>query len=854
MLHKKLLILLIPAALIFVALGYWHLNSSENKKNSDAEALPFSPEQYEMVLRINSWASLLPDANLHAALRMALTKSDAAEAYKTLQFWAHVQAKETEPLYVFLNGNGIETNWLAAWKSAESNLAKPLDWQMVDSVEYGENYRFVQWRAATDKKNWYVARYRGWHLVSPNRMSMENFLRNTTIHSSNEHPELQKLLLSADAAAPINLFVNSQTAVGLFGTFVDDTTRELFRHYLGLAVFDLKWNKKNIWLSGLALSEAARELQSTDAEFEAQEVLPLSTISYNAQWHRFGPDGTCKNLSADLRDELAQYLVGEITTAQLFEPTQAGKQLGCVVLRAKSDTDAAALLSHWGNNGQHIPDTLQTASGTISLTEASAEINLCLAPAIGQVYWMQHKQFIIGGSVAALKLIADGLLRKKPLANWQAYENLQENRASGAKIELYVNPLYQKQFWPRMSKQKISSWVDSLPAHNGWLLQVVPQQNYLFLSLSSQLSESKQNRQQASWACKLDTTLANKPVFVSNHYTKEQEILVQDAANQIYLIDKTGKILWKRKLEAPIVGELSQVDRYKNGKLQLMFITSGFLYQIDRLGRDLEGFPKALPYPATAGLAVFDYDKRLDYRILVPCLDKQLYCYDIAGSPIDGWSFSGAEHEIITKIQHFVVDNRDYIVCGDKTRNYYLNRRGEERIKPTQHHGRLAGSEVFLELNPAENKPYFLSTDLHGQIFCTYTDGKVRPIQLQEFSPNHCFMYQDLNGDGTLDYIFLDNKKLLAYNQLSEEILNHQFNQVMYPALMFMNFSQHDRRLGMYSLEAHKAYLINPKGEINEPFPLPSDNLFSVGRFEVQALHFNLICGAQQRYLFNYQL
>ena len=65
-----------------------------------------------------------------------------------------------------------------------------------------------------------------------------------------------------------------------------------------------------------------------------------------------------------------------------------------------------------------------------------------------------------------------------------------------------------------------------------------------------------------------------KPVIVKNHVTGNNEVLIQDDANRLVLIGEDGKILWKKNIAGEILGDVYQVDKYKNNKLQYMFNTS----------------------------------------------------------------------------------------------------------------------------------------------------------------------------------------------------------------------------------------------------------------------------------------
>ena len=63
------------------------------------------------------------------------------------------------------------------------------------------------------------------------------------------------------------------------------------------------------------------------------------------------------------------------------------------------------------------------------------------------------------------------------------------------------------------------------------------------------------------------------------------------------------------------MGTVSQIDYYKNGKLQLLFNTENQLYMIDRLGNFVTNYPIDLPTTTHLSHALFDYDNNKKYRI-----------------------------------------------------------------------------------------------------------------------------------------------------------------------------------------------------------------------------------------------
>ena len=171
-----------------------------------------------------------------------------------------------------------------------------------------------------------------------------------------------------------------------------------------------------------------------------------------------------------------------------------------------------------------------------------------------------------------------------------------------------------------------------------------------------------------------------KPELVRNHTNGTLEVLVQDTMHRLHLFGSTGKLLWSRTLDGPIQGEVHQVDRFRNGKLQYLFNTADKLYLIDRNGKDVGDLPVRFPSQATAAIAVFDYDAQRDYRILVPAADGRVLNYNLDGSPVKGWGPKHLEVASGNPVQHIRIANKDHLlVVGGNGKLLLLDRRGEER-------------------------------------------------------------------------------------------------------------------------------------------------------------------------------
>ena len=223
---------------------------------------------------------------------------------------------------------------------------------------------------------------------------------------------------------------------------------------------------------------------------------------------------------------------------------------------------------------------------------------------------------------------------------------------------------------------------------------------------------------------KLDSDLLNNPQFVTNHRTKQKEIIVQDINNKLYLISNIGNILWKKQLDGPVLGKIEQIDIYKNGRLQLAFATPNRVYLLDRTGANISGYPIKFNDKITQPLSIFDYDKKKNYRLFVT-QGRNVLLYDAKGKTVKGFKFTKAINTINHKPQHIRMGNKDYILIKTDEKLYILNRRGQTRIK-TASNLAFSNEPVFNYNNT------FTTTTADGKIISIDQKGKLstKPVDL----------------------------------------------------------------------------------------------------------------------------
>lgn len=444
----------------------------------------------------------------------------------------------------------------------------------------------------------------------------------------------------------------------------------------------------------------------------------------------------------------------------------------------------------------------------------------------------------------------------KTLESDLQYQNLAQYFSTQANLTLYSNIPNSIDIYSRFLSSELVHTIRSrdevFSKVRGLGLQYHNSGDYVFNTFYVKYLDKFTESAHTVWETLLDTTVWFKPTFVKNHYTNENEIFIQDEAYNVYLINKIGRVLWKITLDEPILGDVYQVDYYKNNKLQLMFSTASKIHLIDRNGNYVERYPINLREKASAGMALFDYEQDKNYRIFIPTVDRNVYLYNLEGNLIEGWDFDKTEHIVTSPLQHFRIGDKDYIVCSDKYRAYILNRRGEIRV-PVDRIIPFSKNNTFFLDDERNGNARMAITDTSGTVYFFYFDGTIEQKSFGTYSAGHHFLYEDISGDKQRDIIFLDGGVLRVFNQKGKELFTYKLDEPADFAPIFFDFGLTDRKIGLVENTTNLIYLINNDGSLYEDFPLRGTTPFSIGRL-TESSRFNLIVGNSDNFLFNYSV
>ena len=322
------------------------------------------------------------------------------------------------------------------------------------------------------------------------------------------------------------------------------------------------------------------------------------------------------------------------------------------------------------------------------------------------------------------------------------------------------------------------------------------------LNIIGYISEFKNEPSNPMIDLKFESSIANDivlgPIIVKNHINNDNEVIIQDSKNILYLINNRGQVEWTKKIDGKIIKEINQIDSYKNGKLQYVFTTEKSLYLLDRKGRDVGKFPLKFKDKITKPLSVFDYDNNKNYRLLIT-QDNELFMFNSKGNRVKGFDYN-KKNKIITKPKHFRISDKDIIVFKTIDKLIILNRRGAVRINTKTEHKYSIG-DIFQYQN------FLVTSTLKNEIVTIDMNGNTKLEQSTS-------LYSKIVCDK--ETIFTLQKNILSNSKKNVEIPFGKYED-------FKIFSGNDKTyLNLFDSQNNKTYLFDNDLNLIKGFPISS--------------------------------
>tara|TARA_B100001057_G_scaffold143545_1_gene143282 strand:+ start:31219 stop:33636 length:2418 start_codon:yes stop_codon:yes gene_type:complete len=305
-----------------------------------------------------------------------------------------------------------------------------------------------------------------------------------------------------------------------------------------------------------------------------------------------------------------------------------------------------------------------------------------------------------------------------------------------------------------------------------------------------------------------DDKITLPPRWILNHTNNEYDFIFQDDDNYLNYYSNKGILNWRKQIPQKIIGDVNQIDLYKNGRKQIIFRTLNSLYVFDRNGIEV----KELTFEIGSAnvhnpISIFDYEKNRNYRFLITN-DNLIQMFDSSGKIVKGFKPKKFTSNIIQRPVHIRIKGKDYIlILLENGSLKILDRRGRDRIV-VDDKIRFSNNSFYSYLNS------FTTIDLNGNLIKVDTNGKISRD------------YLNLSESTLIDIsdnslVYIDNN-MLSIKGIS---INLPFGNYSRPKI-FKILNQ--KIIAITDLNEEKIFLYDENGQLFKGFPIKGSSLIDI--------------------------
>ncbi len=392
-------------------------------------------------------------------------------------------------------------------------------------------------------------------------------------------------------------------------------------------------------------------------------------------------------------DQLFDLIDSEIGMAHL-ESTKSGDEQKLMILKVK---DRKETLAFFTQLTQRI--ALKRKDAVYADSYSENEIRFLpiqnfpsailgdLTGAFEQCFYMSHKNYLIfSNDLQQLKGLITSIREENTWGKSIRVNSFLRRIDDAANVSFYINiPKtwnsfihHLKPHWAEHFKKNTSTYRSiELAALQFSYLDGRFFTNYTITQPIEKPKEIPQKRPDRS--IRFTNRLISKPYLLKTHAYGNLDMIVQDNTSTIHYLDSNQKILWTKKLDGPIQGEIYPIDYYKNGKIQYLLATHQNVHMIDRTGSSIPHYPKTLPNAVEIHhINLIDYNLNRNYRIGITDADGNIYLTDKNLNPLDNWSPRNFNRPALLPLVHHRLKRKDVMISlQENGKINVMNRRGE---------------------------------------------------------------------------------------------------------------------------------------------------------------------------------
>ena len=434
---------------------------------------------------------------------------------------------------------------------------------------------------------------------------------------------------------------------------------------------------------------------------------------------------------------------------------------------------------------------------------------------------------IFANSENTIKNIISQYMNGQTLAKSSAYQNFTKNIADKGNIQVYVDPARSVEI---LNALLCSSLLDEISVGDRAFRKFSPMAiqfnrdgNAFFTTGFINYQQKADELTNQVWRTKLDTTALTAPQFVSDAQG-EAQIMVQDAYYNVYLLNKAGRIIWKKNVGATVVGRFNSIDYFKNEQQEFIFNTTKEIYVLNQKGENVDRYPIKLPANATAGMVVIDPDGSRNYKYFVPCSNFAIYGYQATGKPLSGWS-PQSKTGTVTSLQYVRYDSTDRIVAGNNSGTVMLfSLDGKKAMEPIRME-KVSFRSPF-SLHQTDSTFVMVNADVNGKVHIVNQDGK-QTEAVADTADFRSFVFVQNSAAGGY-YIFSDTGGIAIYDKQFQKMNEFKPTGTIDKSVFAVNIPGSGKGFGLVSAASNKIFLFTPEMTLMDGFPLSGATAFDI--------------------------
>ena len=131
--------------------------------------------------------------------------------------------------------------------------------------------------------------------------------------------------------------------------------------------------------------------------------------------------------------------------------------------------------------------------------------------------------------------------------------------------------------------------------------------------------------------------------------------------------------------------------------------------------------------------------------------------------------------------------------------------------------------------------------------------GNVERINLGNYSPDHKFIYADLDNDKRSEFVIVDQNVLSVFATDQQPLFTHEFDSVITQAPVILQVGSSQKKIGIASEKTNEVFIFNQIGDLGEGLPLYGSTLMDIGDMNKDDA-INMVCGSLDGHIYTYTL